>query len=71
MNFSVLQFPRDRSKYPGPDGLILRIQQHRRVLIKADDRSVRSANTLTGTNNYRIHHLTFLAPGPGESLPLP
>src|SRR5690606_14461899 len=41
------------------DRLALVVQQHRGVLVKADERSVLATNTLASTNDNSIHYITL------------
>jgi hypothetical protein len=60
MKFSGTQLSSYRAKDARPNGLLLRVQQNRRILIKLDQRSVSTANAFARPHNHCIHNLAFL-----------
>src|SRR5262245_12420834 len=54
------QLARNRSENAGADRLHLRIDQHRRIAVEADDRTVRALDVLRHAHDDGLHHLALL-----------
>ena len=56
------QFPSYRTKNTGPDGLMFLIQDHRRVGVEADQRTIGTLNGVSRSDDHRPGDLPFFDP---------
>src|SRR5690606_15987715 len=62
------QLPGHRPENARADRLVLLVQQHRRVLVEADHRTVRPPHALARTYHHGVHHLPLAHPPAGDRL---
>ena len=53
------QFTSHRAEDTSTDRLMVVVQQHSRVAVETDDRTILTANAFSGANDHRIIHITF------------
>src|SRR3989338_3388131 len=54
------ELARHRAEDTGTDWLLFIVKKHSRVFVEANDRAIRPTHPLLGTNDNRIHDITFL-----------
>src|SRR6185369_4302572 len=62
------QLARDRAEDAGPDRLTLIVDEHRRVVVESDVRTVGAADLLGRPHDHRLHHVALLHLGVGDCL---